>query len=605
MTRASKVSPLRGCTFHLVDSFDKVGEFMRWLGERHENDAIAFDTETTGLSPYEPGGNVRLAQFGDTKQGWAIPWEDWRGVVVEALNKWDGDLPMHHSKFDVNWTETHAPGLKVKRHKLHDTLIQARIVDPQGSGALKTLSDIHIDPRASHGQTVLHDAMKANNWTWADVPIGFKGYWGYAAIDTVITAQLHGLFYPKMRPGTDLAAVYDLEMAVSDILGSLERRGARVDVDYCRKMEQYLIDRGQEIREWGTRAHRISIGSGPQLAMRFAALDVPIINTTPTGAPKIDKWQLQIIADPDNGACTDAQQLALMALEMRQVEKTGNTYFKNFADMAIDGIVHPSIHTIGARTGRMSISSPSLQQVPKRDASVRQAFIPRDGNALVTSDYNQIEMRMVAHFSGDVDMISTFETADATGSDFFTEMGRLIYDPAFVKTDKRRGLIKNSLYGMAYGAGVPKMAESAGVPVPKMKLVVSDIETRFPGIRAYMRAVEAQGKIRERDEGQGYVYTRLGRKLTCDTGRVYTLTNYSIQGGAAELFKEGLVRMDMAGFRELMLLPVHDEIVLDAPLAEIPNILREVPDLLQDTSLRVPITADADGPWGSWGAKYV
>jgi len=597
------VSPLQNTVFHLVTSLDDAFAFKRWLGTVHENNTIAFDTETTGLSAYEPRAGIRLAQFGDMRDGWAIPWEDWRGLVLEALGEWEGDIVAHHSKFDVNWVEEHSK-FTFPRERLHDTMIQARIINPLGSGALKALSDEYIDRRASHGQRLLDDAFKEHKWDWRSVPIDFPPYWTYAACDVVITSHLHNMFYPRMAPGAEFADVYDLEMAASNILGGMERRGARVDVEYAKRKQQELVDYGQRVREWGLAEHGISLGSMPQLARRFAALDAEIRETTATGQPKVDKYQLELIADPENGHNLEARQLASRTLLMRQAEKTGNTYFRNFHEQSINGFVHPSIHTIGARTGRMSISEPSLQQVPKRDATVRRAFIPREGNALVTSDYNQIEMRMVAHFSGDRDLQAAFELADATGSDFFTELGKSIYGPDFRKTDKRRGLTKNALYGMCYGAGAAKMAESAGVPVSKMKDVITDIESRFPGIRGFMKMIEDQGKRRELKEGVGYIITPLGRKLSCDTGKVYALTNYMIQSTAADTFKAGLVRLDAAGYGDWMLLPVHDEIVMDIPKEHALEAVEEVPDILADTSMGVAITADADGPWTNWGVRY-
>ena len=419
----------------------------------------------------------------------------------------------------------------------------------------------------------------------------------------MITAHLHGMFYPKMAPGTAFSRVYEMEMATADILGAMERRGARVDVEYCEKMREELWAEGQTVREWGLAEFGINLGSMPQLGKTFTELGVDIRERTPTGQAKIDKWQLQIISDPDNGYDSRAQILADKTLRMRQVEKTSQSYFRNFAERSIDEIVHPSIHTIGARTARMSISEPSLQQVPKRDATVRRAFIPREGNMLVTSDYNQIEMRMVAHFSGDRDLAGAFETADTTGSDFFTELGKSIYTPDFKKTDKRRGLIKNTLYGMCYGAGAAKMAESAGVPIDKMKGVIADIESRFPGIRGFMKSVEDIGVRRERLEGEGYVITPLGRRLPCDSGRVYALTNYMIQSTAADCFKQGLIRLDAAGYGDWMILPVHDEIVLDVPMEHVTQTLHEVPEILSDRSMGVPITADADGPWSELGSR--
>src|SRR4029079_19143142 len=126
-------------------------------------------------------------------------------------------------------------------------------------------------------------------------------YWTYAACDVVITAHLHNMFYPRMKPGAEFARVYDLEMAASNILAGMERRGARVDVEYAKRKQQELVDYGQRVREWGLAEHGITLGSMPQLARRFAALDAEIRETTATGLPKVDKYQLELIADPENG----------------------------------------------------------------------------------------------------------------------------------------------------------------------------------------------------------------------------------------------------------------------------------------------------------------
>src|SRR6478752_3677339 len=257
---------LTGAQFTLVESFEEAAAFKRWLGERHENNAIAFDLETSGLKPHAPGARVRLCQFGDTHQGWALPWGDWRGLALEALDSWGGDLIGHHTKFDVNWAESHSgrqPGeiagaaFKIDRHQLHDTLIQARILYPTGSGALKELSDRHIDRNASRGQVILKEAFDKGGWDWDTIPVTVPAYWQYACVDTVITALLHDKFYPQVRPGTKYSDVYELEMAASDVIGRMEARGIRVDVEYAQQAQQKLLDEAEIIRAWGKRAHGI------------------------------------------------------------------------------------------------------------------------------------------------------------------------------------------------------------------------------------------------------------------------------------------------------------------------------------------------------------
>jgi DNA polymerase-1 len=212
----------------------------------------------------------------------------------------------------------------------------------------------------------------------------------------------------------------------------------------------------------------------------------------------------------------------------------------------------------------------------------------------------------MAHFSKDPDLQRAFLEADATGGDFFTIMGRDIYlDPDFKKSDKRRGLVKNTLYGKAYGAGITKMAESAGVPFSQMEPVVHAVDARYPGIKRFMKEIEDVGFRRKRDEGTGYVMTPYGRRLPCDDDKLYALTNYLHQGHAAEIFKKALVELDMAGYSPYMVLPVHDEILLDAPADLIPELLVDVPKVMSNlVDYAVPLTAEAEGPFDRWGQKY-
>jgi DNA polymerase I-like protein with 3'-5' exonuclease and polymerase domains len=254
----------------------------------------------------------------------------------------------------------------------------------------------------------------------------------------------------------------------------------------------------------------------------------------------------------------------------------------------------------------MSITDPALQTLPKGEALVRDAFIPHEGNVLVSSDWSQIEMRLMAHFSQDERLARAFRDADDTGGDFFVEMGKEIYrEPDFVKADKRRGLVKNTLYASAYGAGVNKMAESAGVTYDVMKSVADGVFSTYPGIKRFQGTVEDLGVRREREEGQGYVMTPFGRRLPCDEGKVYTLTNYLLQGHAAELLKNALVQLDLAGLGDYMTLPVHDEVIFSIPKEDAAEAMHLIGDVMSITEgYMVNIPADPEGPLDRWGEKY-
>jgi DNA polymerase-1 len=255
----------------------------------------------------------------------------------------------------------------------------------------------------------------------------------------------------------------------------------------------------------------------------------------------------------------------------------------------------------------MSIQNPALQTLPKGDDVVRRAFLPKDENhVIVTSDLDQVEFRMFASLSSDKNLIDLFNRADAIGSDPFTEIGREIYnDPTMERSDKRRGLIKGTVYGRLYGAGVAKQAITAGVAEPQMRAVSDAFDLRFPGMSYFQKQVEDAGMRRLREEGQGYVYTWTGRRLPCDEDRVYTLVNYLIQGGAAEVFKSNLVKLDQADLTELLIVPVHDEIVLNAPRKDVEEIKKLVKQCMTTAEgWAVPLTAGIDGPLETWGDKY-
>lgn len=512
----------------LIDSSDKIADFKRWLSERHDNNAIYFDLETSGLNPYAPGARIRLAQIGDIRTGWAIPWEMWPGLVTETLSQWEGDLGGHNVGFDIKWLERHSTW-RANWAKVRDTMIAARLVNPLYPAGLKQQNDRFIDRRASHGQKVLDEAFAKHGWSWDTVPWNFEPYWTYGALDTVLTARLDDMYLPAVGTGAVYAEAYDIEMSTLRVTTRMEQRGARLDLDYCQEMYDRCARYEQAIKDWAKENFDVSIGSPGKLAKKLIELGGEISVTTPSGAPKVDKWQLKIFADADNGFPKPVQMLASQVLLQRKYNKLASSYFNNFLTKNVDGYVHAEINPMAARTGRMSISNPALQQLPRGDDMVRSAFIPREGNVLLSTDFSQIEMRMMAHFSGDPELQHAFIDADETGGDFFVNIGREVYgDPTFSKDDKRRGLIKGTLYGLSYGAGVAKMAETAGVPVERMREVSESLTSRYPGIKNFMRQVEDIGKRRENSEGEGYVIGIDGRRLPCDTGKVYTLVNYCL-----------------------------------------------------------------------------
>lgn len=611
MTNGPVTEGINEVQVHLVNSVEKAQEFISWLGERRPHNAIAVDIETgehaggardDALSPWR--GDIRLMQVGDAMQGWAIPWEQWSGVFYQGMNKFEGPIVCHNIAFEAKWLSVKSKW-EIPWQRAHDTMIMAHIIDPLGSGALKKLAAQYVDRNSAHLQSSLDIGLSENGWTWGTVPVEYEPYWSYGAFDPVITMRLWHKFYVDCGPGGAFYKPYELEMATRKIVTRMEINGSHIDLDYSKRKYDELTTYTESVKDWAkTKYAGTSITSNIQLVKLFEKLGGEITEFTATGQKSCTKDQLKLLVRDGN---SEVRELAEVALKQRKADKLANTYFSNFLEKSVNGVLHPSVRTLGARTSRMSITDPALQTLPKGDETVRKAFIPKDkDHVIITSDLDQVEFRMFASLSEDPNLINLFNKADAIGSDPFTEIGREVYqDPNIGRSDKRRSLIKGMVYGRLYGAGVAKQALTAGVAESQMKEVSDAFDRRYPGMIMFQRKVEDIGMRRLRSEGKGYIHTWTGRRLPCDEDRVYTLINYLIQGGAAEVFKSNLVKLDQADLTELLIVPVHDEIVLQAPREDALEIMQTVKECMTTTDgWSVPLTAGIDGPLETWGDKY-
>ena len=601
---------LSNVKLHLVNDIETANQFLSWLGERRPLDALAVDIETgefpgndkkDAFSPWH--GRIRLAQVGDSEQAWAIPWDHWKGVFYQGMSKYTGPVICHNVAFEARWFAVNSDW-DFPWQQAHDTMLMAKIIDPISPAGLKPLAAKLIDAKAASLQDVLDQEMTANGWTWGTVPVDYEPYWAYGALDTILTTRLWLMFYEQCGPDGPYHQAYELEMAARKIATRMEINGARVDLEYSQEKYDELLDFAERTKLWAYQTYNTSITSNIQLVRTLEELGAVIDEFTPSGQKSASKDQIKKLSIEGNDA---VKQLAEAVLKQRKADKLANTYFLNFLQKNSNGFLHPSINTVAARTSRMSITEPALQTLPKGDATVRRAFIPKDDDhVIITSDLDQVEFRMFASLSGDENLISLFHRADAEGSDPFTEIGRQVYqDPSMQKSDKRRNLIKGVVYGRLYGAGVAKQAITAGVPREQMQAVSDSFDSNYPGMALFQRQISSLGEERLTTEGQGYVKTWTGRRVPCDDNRTYSLVNYLIQGGAAEVFKSNLVKLDQADLTDYLIVPVHDEIVLQAPRKDAEEIKQLVRECMTTTEgWAVPLTADADGPLETWGDKY-
>ena len=567
-------------SLNLVETFEDAEEFMRWLGERRP--VLACDTETGGLDWWKD--RLRLVQFGDPRAGWAVPWQDWGGLVRETFRRYTGPLVFHNAKFDMHYLERE--GCSPPRAACDDTAIMSHLIDPNGLHGLKPLGVRYVDTRLGAGQNDLHTWMVRNKYTWDTIPVDYAPYWSYAALDTVITACLHEKFTPLIETYRE---AYELDVAAQFAIMDMETRGARIDVEYCTRKRAELITYVDEMADWIKEEWGCGVGN-TDAAARLLVDGVVLTEKTETGQWKMDA---EVLAEIDH-------PLAAGLLKRRQAQKIANAYFKNLLGDRDGDIIHPDVKTLGARTGRMSVSRPALQQLP-RGRLVRDAFIPREGNVMVDFDYDQLEARLTAHFSGDTGMIEAFAEADSGAGDFFTLLARrLTGNPNLQKEAKERQDTKQACYGTIYGAGVATFARRAGVEIGPAQLFLDSYYAAFPKIKELQHGVQTLAKRRLAEEGVPYIFTPWGRRLTGDEDTIYALVNYLIQGTAADLFKQKVVDLDNAGLLGYAVLPVHDELLFDVPKEEAEDLVHEVEAVMGETErFLVPLTCS-----GSVGATW-
>jgi DNA polymerase-1 len=313
---------------------------------------------------------------------------------------------------------------------------------------------------------------------------------------------------------------------------------------------------------------------------------------TDRNAPRFDKDALAYYEKAGENAAV--RQLAQYIRAVRHIEDIRDRYSAKFLELRDrHDVVHCNVNVMGARTGRMSVSDPALQQLPRDDKVIRGSFIPRPGHVFISCDLDQVEMRILAHLSRDPGLIEAFREADNGGADFFTAVARVLYrNDTLIKSDPRRQLVKNSSYARAYGGGTEKLAMTAGVSTAEIKVFEDLFDSRFPGMRTLMDTLERDAKNAFRRGDRGGVRLEDGRFLPCDKGKEYTNLNYDIQGTAAIIMKRLLANIDAAGLGDMLVLVVHDEAILEVPIEQADEVLKIVQDCMTDRqNYLVPLTA--------------
>lgn len=525
---------------------------------------VAFDCEARGLDWFDPDHRAFMYTWA-TADGEYMAREGDEAAIrafTDALKSADV-LVAHNFPYDAHQVRE-SLGLDVLKlgTQIRDTVMESRVLHPSGQQrvkhGLKDLAQIYLRHDAKAEEEAIAQAAKdiglrtlKQTGAYYDVDRAYPELMSkYAVQDARHTFDLDSQFMPKATDAD--IKIIDLEMRVMPILIRAEARGIAVDQkcvqrlksEYTETLALVEVELHQQLGE---------DFEGADLAEKLIAHGVPLWKKTPTGALSTNTFALQQFEDD--------HEIIGQLQEYRRLTKFLSTYIG-----ALDGreVVHPSYHQLGAWTGRMSCSRPSLQNWPKRAGkSVRATLVPRPGHAFVVLDYESIEMRLLAYYLNDPGYRQMIED----GMDPHAWMAANIHGGQMedylkgTEGEPLRSQAKNTLFAIVYGAGAPRVADMNKMSREDAKSLISKIKSSLPNWW------DLSKRIRSKVETLGYVNTVVGRKQVVARDKSYVATNALVQGSAADIMKLGVVAVDKAvhGFGATPLLFVHDEILVECP----------------------------------------
>jgi DNA polymerase-1 len=551
------------------------GDFNAWLTRLQSAKLFAFDTETTSID-YSRAQIVGLSFAVEPGEAAYVPLcHDYAGVPEQLTREWVLDIlkPLledpakaklgQHLKYDANVLANHGVEL---RGIAHDTMLESYVYNSTATRHdMDSLAQLYLNHQTIHYEDVAGKGAKQIPFS----QVAIEQATDYAAEDADVTLRLHRTLWPRLQETPTLQRLYqEIEMPLVPVLSRMERTGVLVDPFMLAGQSSELALRMAEIEQQAYEAagQPFNLGSPKQIQMiLFDKLNLPVVKKTPTGQPSTDE---SVLAD-----LAEIYDLPRLILEHRSMSKLKSTYADKLPEQVNPrtGRVHTSYHQAVAATGRLSSSDPNLQNIPVRTEEgrrIRQAFIAPAGCKLLAADYSQIELRIMAHISGDASLLKAF----AAGEDIHRATAAEVFETglAEVSSDQRRAA-KAINFGLIYGMSAFGLAKQLGISREKAQLYVDLYFLRYPGVKAYM------DRTRDLARQQGYVETLFGRRLYIPDinarnaqRRQYaerTAINAPMQGTAADIIKKAMITVDGWIQREMppvsMIMQVHDELVFE------------------------------------------
>jgi DNA polymerase I len=591
--------------------------FETWVARLEGTELFAFDTETTGLDYMTAGlvglsfaveaGAAAYVPVGHTYMG--APDQLPRDAVLARLKPLLED-PLRakvgqNLKFDMSILARYGINMA---GIAHDTMLESYVLD-------STASRHNMDDLAK--KHLAHDTIRyediagtgAKQLTFDQIPLEQAG--PYAAEDAEVTLRLHQTLWPRLEAEPALAALYrDIEIPLVPVLSRMERTGVRIDAARLAAQSRHLAERIHALEQEAHKVagHPFNLGSPKQIGdIFFERLKLPVLERTPKGAPSTSEGVLQRLAD-------EGHELPRLILEHRGLAKLKSTYTDKLPEMVnrVTGRVHTSYHQAVAATGRLSSSDPNLQNIPIRSEEgrlIRQAFVPEPGWRMLAADYSQIELRIMAHLSGDTGLLDAF----AAGEDIHraTAAEVLGVPLAEVTSDQRRSA-KAINFGLIYGMSAFGLARQLGIERGAAQEYVDLYFRRYPGVRDFMDRIRAQARERH------YVETLFGRRLYLPDidhsnqarrgGAERTAINAPMQGTAADIIKRAMIAVDRWIQAERpqvrMIMQVHDELVFEVAERDVEEVSGRIRGIMEAAAeLAVPLLVEV-GVGGNWDEAH-
>jgi DNA polymerase-1 len=590
--------------------------FDRWLAKLAAAPLAAFDTETdsleymrariVGLSFAVTPGEAAYVPLGHDYAD--APKQLDRSRVLAALKSWleDAGRPKlgHHLKFDTHVLDNYDIAIAGQRY---DSMLESYILNSVSTRHdMDSAAAKYLGVKTIHFEDVCGKGAKQITFNQVDVERATQ----YAAEDADITLQLHEAIWPQLEAAPKLKLLYEtIEQPLVGVLYRMERAGVRVDAELLRAQSGQLTAR---MRELEAQAHleaggSFNLDSPKQLQeILFGKLAIPVIRKTPTGQPSTAEDVLEELAA--------GYPLPKLILEYRGVAKLKSTYTDKLPQQidAVTGRIHTSYHQAVAATGRLSSSDPNLQNIPIRTPEgrrIRQAFVAPTGFSLVAADYSQIELRIMAHLSGDAGLLRAF----AEDRDIHQATAAEVFGTSLeaVSSDQRRSA-KAINFGLIYGMSAFGLARQLGIGRADAQKYVDLYFQRYPGVRRYME--ETRRQARE----AGFVETLFGRRLylpeiqsrnqALRQSAERSAINAPMQGTAADIIKRSMIDVDgwlqAAGLPARLIMQVHDELVLEVADAAIEATVAGLRQrMARAAELAVPLKVDV-GVGRNWDEAH-